>query len=99
MPEHQFSLWNRFAFNANWAAGLGIIAQSDMYATLDNRVKLPGYARVDAALYYAFANGKTRLALNVENLFDAEYYPTADGNNNISPGAPRNARVTLITAF
>ena len=48
---------------------------------------------------YAFAGGKTRLALNVENLFDRKYFPTADGNNNISPGAPRNARLTLSTAF
>ena len=58
-----------------------------------------GFTRTDGALYYAFADGKTRLALNVENLFDKEYFPTANGDNNISPGAPRNARLTLTTAF
>jgi outer membrane receptor protein involved in Fe transport len=58
-----------------------------------------GFTRADAAVYYAFAGGRMRVVLNVENLFDRTYYPTADGNNNISPGAPRNARVTLTTAF
>ena len=62
-------------------------------------VTLPTFTRADGAIYYTFAGGKTRLALNVENLFDRKYFPTADGNNNISPGAPRNARLTLSTAF
>jgi catecholate siderophore receptor len=99
VPEHQFSLWNRVSFAPSWGAGLGLIYQSSSFATLDNQVELPGFARADAALYYTFADGRTRLALNVENLFDRKYYPTADGNNNISPGAPRNVRVTVSSAF
>ena len=87
------------SFGPSWAAGLGVVYQSSSFATLDNQVELPGFARADAALYYTFGDGKTRLALNVENLFDRDYYPTADGNNNISPGAPRNVRVTMSTAF
>jgi catecholate siderophore receptor len=62
-------------------------------------VKLPGFTRADGAIYYAFADGKTHLALNVENLFNKVYYPTANSDNNISPGAPRNARLTLTTSF
>ena len=31
--------------------------------------------------------------------FDREYFPTADGDNNISPGAPRTVRLTLSTNF
>jgi catecholate siderophore receptor len=99
VPEHQFSLWNRVSFAPSWGAGLGLIYQSSSFATLDNQVELPGFARADAALYYTFADGRTRLALNIENLFDRKYYPTADGNNNISPGAPRNVRVTVSSAF
>jgi len=49
--------------------------------------------------HYAFLNGKMRLALNIENLGSTKYYPTADGDNNISPGAPINARLTLSGAF
>jgi len=99
VPEHQLSLWNRVSFGPRWGAGLGVIYQSSSFATLDNVVELPGFARADAALYYTFADAKTRLALNVENVLDRKYYATADGNNNISPGAPRNLRVTLSSAF
>jgi catecholate siderophore receptor len=62
-------------------------------------VTLPAFTRTDGAIYYAFADGRTRLALNVENLFDKKYYPTAHNDNNISPGAPRNARLTISTRF
>nr|HET7860097.1 TonB-dependent siderophore receptor [Caldimonas sp.] len=99
VPDHLFALWNRVALGPSWAAGLGFVYQSNSFATLDNRVELPGFARTDAALYYAFAGGRASVAVNVENLFDRRYFPTADGNNNISPGAPRNVRVTLNAVF
>lgn len=60
---------------------------------------LPVFTRLDGALHYTFGGGKSRLAFNVENIFDKRYFPTADANNNISPGAPRMARLTLTTAF
>lgn len=50
-------------------------------------------------MYYTFAGGKTRVALNVENIFNEKYYPTVDGDNTISVGAPVNARVTVNMAF
>ena len=59
-----------------------------------------GYSpRADAAVYYRFASGKTRLSLNVENAFNKKYWPTVDGDNNISVGAPVNARLTLTPRF
>ena len=99
VPEQTLSLWNRYSFDPNWGAGFGLIHQSAAFATLDNVVKLPAFTRADGALYYTFDGGKARLAFNVENLFDKKYFPTADGNNNISPGAPRNARLTLAWSF
>jgi catecholate siderophore receptor len=99
VPEHAASIWNKFALGAGWSAGLGVIRQGGSYTSFSNTVKLPGFTRADGAIYYAFADGKTRLALNVENLFNKVYYPTANSDNNISPGAPRNARLTLTTAF
>lgn len=98
-PWHTLSLWNKYSFNAEWSAGLGLIYQSSAFASVDNTVTLPSFARADAAVYYAFWGGRTRLALNVENLFDKKYFPTVDGNNNISPGSPRAARLTLLTSF
>lgn len=99
VPENMLSLWNRFTLGEQWGAGLGLIYQSASYASISNSVKLPGFTRVDGALYYAIKGTQSRLALNVENLLDKNYYPTADGDNNITPGAPRTLRLTLNTAF
>lgn len=99
VPENMFSLWNRVNLSEQWGAGLGVIHQSSSYASISNSVKLPGFTRFDGALYYTIKELKSRLALNVENLFDKNYYPTADGDNNISPGAPRTVRLTLNTSF
>lgn len=99
VPENTVSVWNKLALAGGWSAGLGVIHQGESFPNADNAVKLPAFTRADGALYYAFADGKTRLALNVENLFDKKYFPTATANNNIAPGAPRNARVTVSTAF
>jgi catecholate siderophore receptor len=98
-PNNTFSLWNKFAHGGGWGTGFGAIYQDQSFTSLDNTVKLPAFWRFDGAVYYAFAGGKARLALNVENMFNKKYYPTADGNNNISSGAPVNARLTLSTFF
>lgn len=99
VPENTLSLWNKFDIAAGWSAGLGLIYQGESFTSFNNTVKLPGFTRVDGAVFYTLAGGKTRLALNVENMFDKKYFPTVDGDNNISPGATRNARLTLSTSF
>jgi len=98
LPRHSFSLWNRYDFDAKWGAGLGVIASSALYAGADNAVTLPGFARVDAALYYE-VTPDVRVQLNVENLFDREYYASAHSNNNIMPGSPRALRVSLSANY
>ena len=97
-PQNAFSAWNRFNLEGGWGLGLGLIRQSSMFATLSNAVTLPAFTRVDGAVYYAI-NPRTRLAFNVENLGNTKYYPTADADNNITVGAPINARMTLSLAF
>ncbi len=99
VPQDSLSVWNKFGLADGWSVGLGAVYQSEVYTSTNNTVKLPAFARADGAVYYAFADGKTRLALNVENLFDKKYYPTAHNDNNISAGAPRTARLTVSTAF
>jgi catecholate siderophore receptor len=99
VPRNAVSLWNRFELGAGWGAGLGVVYQDEVYASISNAVRLPGFTRTDGAVYYTFAGGKARAALNIENLGDRRYHPTADGDNNISPGAPRTARVTLTASF
>jgi len=99
VPENTFSLWNRFNHGGGWGTGLGLIYQDESFTSFNNTVTLPAFWRVDAGIYYAFADHRTRLQFNIENIFNKRYYPTVDGDNNISPGAPRNARLTLSLAF
>lgn len=98
VPRHSFSLWNRYDVTKTLGVGLGIIARTKSYASISNKVKLPGYARVDAALYYKLPWGM-EAQINVENLFDTHYFPTANNDNNIAPGAPRSVRMTLGYRF
>jgi catecholate siderophore receptor len=94
-PHHQFSLWNRYQIFSKLGVGLGIVHRSDMFAAIDNTVTLPGYTKVDAAVYVPL-NEKLRLQANFENLLNLRFYLNADGNNNISPGSPRAVRVGVI---
>jgi len=98
VPKNAASLWNRVELGNGWAAGLGLIHQSTVYASTSNAVTLPAFTRADGAVYYQI-DKKTRLALNVENLFDRNYYATAGGDNNIIVGTPRSAQLTLSTLF
>jgi catecholate siderophore receptor len=98
VPRHSFSFWNRYQFRPRWAAGLGLVSRTDMFAGIDNTVVLPGYARLDAALYH-WLTERVRLQANVENLLDRKYYANAHNNNNISPGAPRAVRIGLVAVF
>lgn len=97
-PRHTFSLWNRYDLNDRFGVGLGVISRSEMYALDDNRVSLPGYARVDAAAFYK-ASKNLDLQLNIENLTDREYLVNAHTNNNITPGSPIAARLSATYKF
>jgi len=101
VPEHQFALWNRYDFNGRFGAGLGVVHQSSQFAairTAANTTRLPGYTRIDAALFLQ-ASERLELQLNVENLLDKNYYSDAHNNNNITTGAPINARFTARVKF
>ncbi len=98
VPHHTFSLWNNYQLLPRLGLGLGIVRQADLFAGIDNAVTLPAFTRVDAAVFLRLTEN-VRLQGNVENVGDANYYPTAHSNNNILPGSPRAARVGLIATF
>jgi catecholate siderophore receptor len=81
-----------------WGFGLGVIHQDEIFTGIDNTVTLPSFTRVDAAVFFTL-NDHLRAQLNVENLLDEEYYPTAHSNNNITPGSPPAARLALTARF
>jgi catecholate siderophore receptor len=98
VPRHSFSLWNRYEVSDSLGLGLGVIARSKSFASISNQVKLPGYARVDAAAYYKLSGG-IEAQVNLENIFGADYFPTTNGDNNIAPGAPRTVKAQLRFGF
>jgi catecholate siderophore receptor len=98
VPRHSFSLWNRYDVTKQLGVGVGVIARSRSYASISNAVKLPGYTRVDAAMFYTLPNG-LEAQLNAENLLGAHYFPSASNDNNIAPGAPRTVKATLGYRF
>lgn len=97
-PENMFSIWNQFKATDRLSFGVGATYQDSYFVREDNNVEVPDYIRVDAAVYYQLTD-TVRLQVNVENLFDETYYPDAHANNNISTGAPLNARFTISTKF
>jgi catecholate siderophore receptor len=97
VPESQATVWTTYEVSQRWEVGGGAVSQGRQFTSFSNAVVLPGFTRVDAALY--FRMGRYRLAVNSENLLNARFYPTAHNDNNISPGAPRSVQISLRAVF
>lgn len=98
VPKHTVSVWNRYDFTSYLGLGLGVIHRGSIYAAVDNTVLLPSYTRLDAAVFVQ-PHKNFRIQANIENLANIEYSALANGNNNITPGAPRIFRLTAIANF
>lgn len=98
LPRHSASLWNRFDFNPVVGVGLGIVYRDAIFANVDNKVALPAFTRFDAAVYWTL-NPMLQLQVNVENVTNRRYFGSANSNNNISPGAPRSAWLSMNYRF
>ena len=97
MPRSQVTPWSTYDFLKRWGAGGGILDQSKIFTSFSNAVALPRFTRVDAVVYYRLRG--YRISVNAENVLNTRYYPTANGDNNISPGAPRSLQLSLRAAF
>jgi catecholate siderophore receptor len=98
MPKHSASLWTRFD-PVRWAgAAVGVIYSGKRFAATDNFVALPGYTRVDAALFFKISD-EVGAQINVENVLNSRYFLYAHSNNNITPGAPTTFKVALNAKF
>ncbi|MGH6787079.1 MAG: TonB-dependent receptor, partial [Novosphingobium sp.] len=98
LPRHQFTAWTRYDISGDIGVGLGVVHQSSTFATISNAVRLPGFTRIDAALFFDVSESFA-VQLNVENLTDTAYFPTAHTDNNISVGKPLSARLTARLKF
>ena len=105
VPFNMFNAWNKYDFSNmlgqnkdSFGLGAGVIYNTQQYASLDNAVIVPGYVRVDGAAYFKI-NDNLSGQVNVENLLGANYYVSAHNNNNITPGSPRAAFLTMNAKF
>lgn len=100
-PRARASVWARWQASPRLGLAAGIVHQSTQWAAIRTEpttTLLPAFTRLDAALSYR-VSVRTTVQLNVENLANAKYFSDAYDNNNISTGAPINARLTLRTGF
>lgn len=93
-PENMFSIWNNIQVSDRLGFGVGATYQDSFFVREDNTVEVPSFTRVDAALFYDLSD-RLRVQVNVENVLDTDYFPDAHSNDNISTGAPLNARFTI----
>lgn len=98
LPRNTFSMWSRYNFTPKYGAALGVINRSDMFASVDNAVRVQGFTRVDAA-FYARLSKMVRMQVNIENIFNTKYIASVHNNNNMLPGSPIVARASLIIKF
>lgn len=98
LPKQSASFWARYQVTPSLAAALGWSHLGLRYASTDNRVFLPAYDRLDAAVFYALSPDLT-VQLNLENLTNTRYFAFANNNTNITPGAPLTGKVSLTRRF
>ncbi len=98
VPHQTFSVWNKYRITSRFGAGVGLSGRTGMFAASDNTTRLPGFVRTDAALYYVLGE-HWKLQANIDNLFDVRYFANADGNNSVSPGAPRMVKIGVTARF
>jgi outer membrane receptor for ferric coprogen and ferric-rhodotorulic acid len=102
-PEHLFKLFTTYTLPGDhWTIGGGLRAQSKLtYKGTTFEMEQPAYAVVDLMAKYEF-NEQTQLQLNVNNVFDMEYYSalgTTNPGSGLFKGAPRNFVLTLKHTF
>lgn len=97
-PRHSGSLWARYDVTPTLGFALGASFQGRRFAAQDNLVKLPGYERVDGAVFFRLSD-RFDVQLNVENIFGERYFVYAHNNSNITPGAPITAKLALNARF
>lgn len=98
---------------ANVGFGVGLIYRDDRAGSFPSQVVrgaptpgepaaeevliLPSYFRTDLGFYYV--RDRYEVTLKVNNLFDEEYYESAFNLVRITPGAPRQAVLSVRTRF
>ena len=78
VPKHSFTLWTSYDVLPRVNVGAGVTMSSLVYASVSasKRSWTPGYAKFDAAVTW-HATKNMDLQLNINNIFDKQYYQSA----------------------
>ncbi|NHN68599.1 TonB-dependent siderophore receptor [Pseudomonas fluorescens] len=106
-PKHTASLYLSHHLNVPaefgaWYAGAGARYVGERAANNANDFWLSSYTVADAFLRWEspVLGHKTSLQLNVDNLFDKQYYPSSTGSElQVNVGEPRTARLSASVTF
>ncbi|KKA04193.1 ligand-gated channel [Pseudomonas ogarae] len=106
-PKHTASLYLSHHLNVPaefgaWHAGAGARYVGERAANNANDFWLSSYTVADAFLRWEspVLGHKTSLQLNVDNLFDKQYYPSSTGSEwQVSVGEPRTAKLSASVTF
>ncbi|MEH2439657.1 TonB-dependent siderophore receptor [Nostoc sp.] len=101
VPKHAFTLWTTYKIAQGdlqgLGFGLGLYYVGDRQGDLANTFELPSYLRTDAAVFYE--RNKFRVALNIRNLFDIDYYASAQRDLAVYLGEPLTLQGTVSWEF
>lgn len=103
VPKHSFSAWSKYVLQRGAFKGFGVGLGGRYYteqegdSTYFNPFELPAYGVVDAAFYYE--RGRFNAKVNVNNVFDKEYFVGAYNDLYVLPGEPLNVRATVGWTF
>ena len=98
IPEFTVSAWGNYDLTDRFGLGFGVTHQGESFADGGNTTVLPSFTRLDAAAYYDVSDS-LRLQVNIENLTDTDYFPSAHTDDQITVGAPINAKFTVSGRF
>ncbi|RMT99122.1 TonB-dependent siderophore receptor [Pseudomonas amygdali] len=106
-PKHTASLYLTHHLQVpsglgDWHAGGGARYVGERAGDDANTFYMSSYTVADAFLRWdvPMAGYKTRLQLNVDNLFDKQYYPSSTGSQlQVNVGEPRTARLSASVTF
>ncbi|SDG88296.1 iron complex outermembrane recepter protein [Pseudomonas benzenivorans] len=84
-----------------WRVGGGARHVGERAGDNANSFWLDSYRVADAFIAWdsRLLGDKTRLQLNVRNLFDQQYYPSSGGNLRVAVGEPREVRLSASVEF
>jgi iron complex outermembrane recepter protein len=105
-PSQTASLWTSYEFDRGvlrgFGGGAGAFAVGRRFGDNAHTFTLPGYTRIDSAVFYKIYREEKlryRIAFNLNNVLDTKYFSGVRGRYSVEPGAPINGQITFQAIF